>query len=92
MTCVYWSRSNGVDRNILLLPSDHVAAKFNVDQSQIRTAIRTKLNNEDKLLKKRLGLCKVENKAVMEQGYCQDTSLHSENGAQLSPIASAFNC
>lgn len=71
---------------------DHVAAKFNVDQSQIRTAIRTKLNNEDKLLKKRLGLCKAESKAVMEQSFCQDTSLHSENGAQLSPIASAFNC
>lgn len=84
--------SGGIDRNILLPPSDHVAVKFNVDQSQIRTAIRTKLNNEDKLLKKRLGLCKAENKAAMEQSYCQDTSLHSENGAQLSPIASAFNC
>lgn len=84
---------NGTDRTILPLPFlDHVAVKFNVDQSQIRTAIRTKLNNEDKLLKKRLGLCKAENKAVMEQSYCQDTSLHSENGAQLSPIASAFNC
>lgn len=84
--------SNGTDQTIFLLPTDHVAVKFNVDQSQIRTAIRTKLNNEDKLLKKRLGLCKVENKAAMEQSFCQDTSLHSENGAQLSPIASAFNC
>ncbi|KAK2915145.1 hypothetical protein Q8A73_005739 [Channa argus] len=35
---------------------DHVSVKFGVDSSQIKTAIRTKLNNEDKLLKKRLGL------------------------------------
>ncbi|KAM9361297.1 uncharacterized protein ABDE67_022347 [Symphorus nematophorus] len=33
---------------------DHVGVKFGVDSSQIKTAIRTKLNNEDKLLKKRL--------------------------------------
>lgn len=84
--------SSWSDGEIVLLPPDHVTVKFNVDQSQIRTAIRTKLNNEDKLMKKRLGLCKVENKAAMEQSFCQDTSLHSENGAQLSPIASAFNC
>ncbi|XP_076012913.1 uncharacterized protein LOC143005397 isoform X2 [Genypterus blacodes] len=47
---------------------DHVAAKFAVDSSQIKTAIRTKLNNEDKLMKRRLGLGKAENKA------CQDAS------------------
>ncbi|XP_061543524.1 uncharacterized protein LOC133408533 isoform X1 [Phycodurus eques] len=44
---------------------DHVAVKFGVDSSQIKTAIRTKLNNEDKLLKKRMGLVKVENKASL---------------------------
>ncbi|XP_077385489.1 uncharacterized protein LOC144023665 isoform X2 [Festucalex cinctus] len=44
---------------------DHVAAKFGVDNSQIKTAIRTKLNNEDKLLKKRLGLVKVEHAASL---------------------------
>ncbi|XP_051931464.1 uncharacterized protein LOC127607306 isoform X2 [Hippocampus zosterae] len=42
---------------------EHVAVKFGVDRSQIKTAIRTKLNNEDKLLKKRMGLVKVEHKA-----------------------------
>lgn len=35
--------------------TEHVRIKFGVDYSVIRTAIRTKLNNEDKLLKKRLG-------------------------------------
>ncbi|XP_056130880.1 uncharacterized protein LOC130108065 [Lampris incognitus] len=42
---------------------DHVGQKFGVDSSQIKTAIRTKLNNEDKLLKKRMGvgLVKAEN-------------------------------
>nr|XP_046239461.1 uncharacterized protein LOC124056262 [Scatophagus argus]XP_046239462.1 uncharacterized protein LOC124056262 [Scatophagus argus] len=60
---------------------DHVAVKFGVDRSQIKTAIRTKLNNEDKLLKKRLGLGKVENKAVNDQSFCQDASLLPENGA-----------
>ncbi|XP_046881406.1 uncharacterized protein LOC124471101 [Hypomesus transpacificus] len=34
---------------------EHVRIKFGVDYSVIRTAIRTKLNNEDKLFKKRLG-------------------------------------
>lgn len=34
---------------------EHVRIKFGVDHSVIRTAIRTKLNNEDKLFKKRLG-------------------------------------
>ncbi|XP_041817347.1 uncharacterized protein LOC121623894 [Chelmon rostratus] len=60
---------------------DHVAAKFSVDRSQIKTAIRTKLNNEDKLLKKRLGLGKAENKAIVDQSFCQDASLLPENGA-----------
>ncbi|CAJ1050621.1 uncharacterized protein LOC121503738 isoform X2 [Xyrichtys novacula] len=63
---------------------DHVAVKFGVDGSQIKTAIRTKLNNEDKLLKKRLGLGKVEHKAVNDQSLCQDTSLLPENGAMRS--------
>ncbi|XP_077430358.1 uncharacterized protein LOC144057023 isoform X2 [Vanacampus margaritifer] len=44
---------------------DHVGAKFGVDNSQIKTAIRTKLNNEDKLLKKRLGLVKAEHAASL---------------------------
>ncbi|KAM6979776.1 uncharacterized protein FYW47_018941 isoform 2-T2 [Aplochiton taeniatus] len=35
---------------------DHVRIKFGVDIGQVKTAIRTKLNNEDKLLKKRLGI------------------------------------
>ncbi|XP_049440618.1 uncharacterized protein LOC125893757 isoform X2 [Epinephelus fuscoguttatus] len=60
---------------------DHVAAKFGIDNSQIKTAIRTKLNNEDKLLKKRLGLSKAESKALIEQSFCQDASLLPENGA-----------
>ncbi|XP_068171725.1 uncharacterized protein [Antennarius striatus] len=59
---------------------DHVAVKFGVDSSQIKTAIRTKLNNEDKLLKKRLGLVKTENKSVIDQGFSQDASLLPENG------------
>ncbi|KAL0978129.1 hypothetical protein UPYG_G00166520 [Umbra pygmaea] len=33
---------------------DHVRIKFGVDYSAIRAAVRTKLNNEDKMLKKRL--------------------------------------
>nr|XP_033483579.1 uncharacterized protein LOC117257466 [Epinephelus lanceolatus]XP_033483580.1 uncharacterized protein LOC117257466 [Epinephelus lanceolatus] len=60
---------------------DHVAAKFGIDNIQIKTAIRTKLNNEDKLLKKRLGLSKAESKALIEQSFCQDASLLPENGA-----------
>ncbi|XP_028262185.1 uncharacterized protein LOC114436222 isoform X2 [Parambassis ranga] len=60
---------------------DHVAVKFGVDSSQIKTAIRTKLNNEDKLLKKRLGLVKTEHKAVVDQNFSQDASLLTENGA-----------
>ncbi|XP_041634223.1 uncharacterized protein LOC121503738 isoform X2 [Cheilinus undulatus] len=63
---------------------DHVAAKFGVDGSQIKTAIRTKLNNEDKLLKKRLGLNKAEHKAVIDQSFRQDASLLPENGAMTS--------
>lgn len=65
-------------------PPDHVAIKFGVDRSQIKTAIRTKLNNEDKLLKKRLGLTKSENKAAIDQRFCQDNSLLPENGAMKS--------
>lgn len=52
--------------------SDHVSDKFGVDHSQIKTAIRTKLNNEDKLLKKRLGLGKVEHKAVTDETFGHD--------------------
>lgn len=63
---------------------NHVAVKFGVDGSQIKTSIRTKLNNEDKLLKKRLGLSKAEHKAVIEQSLCQDASLLAENGAMRS--------
>lgn len=60
---------------------DHVAVKFGIDSSQIKTAIRTKLNNEDKLLKKRLGVVKVENKAIVDQSFCQDASLLPGNEA-----------
>lgn len=67
----------------VFLPPDHVAGKFGVDHSQIKTAIRTKLNNEDKLLKKRLGLSKIENKAVTEESFCQDASLLPQNGAAV---------
>ncbi|CAI5687426.1 uncharacterized protein LOC116334185 isoform X3 [Oreochromis aureus] len=63
---------------------DHVAAKFSVDSSQIKTAIRTKLNNEDKLLKKRLGLGKTENRANAEPSFCQDASLLPDDGAMTS--------
>ncbi|KAK9528909.1 hypothetical protein VZT92_013039 [Zoarces viviparus] len=59
----------------------HVAVKFGVETSQIKVAIRTKLNNEDKLLKKRLGMGKAENKASMDHSLCQDASLLPENGA-----------
>ncbi|XP_008317942.1 uncharacterized protein LOC103385744 [Cynoglossus semilaevis] len=54
---------------------DHVSTKFGVDCSQIRTAIRTKLNNEDKLLKKRLGLIRHEHRASLDPNLCQDSSL-----------------
>ncbi|KAM6927832.1 uncharacterized protein FYW49_004005 [Xenentodon cancila] len=60
---------------------DHVGCKFGIDSSQIKTAIRTKLNNEDKLLKKRLGLGKTENRAIVDQTYSQDALLLTENGA-----------
>lgn len=63
---------------------DHVTDKFGVDSSQIKTAIRTKLNNEDKLLKKRLGLGKAETKAILDQSFCQDASLLPENGAMTN--------
>lgn len=51
---------------------DHVGVKFGVDGSQIKTAIRTKLNNEDKLLKKRMGINKHENKNVFDQSASFD--------------------
>ncbi|XP_070700723.1 uncharacterized protein [Pempheris klunzingeri] len=63
---------------------DHVALKFGVDSSQIKTAIRTKLNNEDKLLKKRLGLIKTENKGILDQSFSQDASLLPENEAEMT--------
>ncbi|XP_069008020.1 uncharacterized protein [Embiotoca jacksoni] len=63
---------------------DHVGVKFGVDSSQIKTAIRTKLNNEDKLLKKRLGLGKSENKPIVDQSFCHEASLLPENGAMTN--------
>lgn len=51
-------------------PSDHVADKFGVEPSQIKTAIRTKLNNEDKLLKKRMGFVKTE-----KPSFCRDVEI-----------------
>lgn len=69
---------------IMLLFPGHVTVKFGVESSQIKIAIRTKLNNEDKLLKKRLGLGKAENKALIDQSFCQDASLLTENGAMES--------
>ncbi|XP_061583282.1 uncharacterized protein LOC133448607 [Cololabis saira] len=60
---------------------DHVGCKFGIDGSQIKTAIRTKLNNEDKLLKKRLGLGKTESRAIADQSFSQDSLLLTENGA-----------
>ncbi|XP_017263629.1 uncharacterized protein LOC108231221 [Kryptolebias marmoratus] len=54
---------------------DHVAAKFGVDGNLIKTAIRTKLNNEDKLMKKRLGLNRADSRAAVDQTFCQDASL-----------------
>ncbi|XP_077582180.1 uncharacterized protein LOC144202926 [Stigmatopora nigra] len=41
---------------------EHVSVKFGIDGSMVKSAIRTKLNNEDKLLKKRLGWVKAEPK------------------------------
>ncbi|KAM3621430.1 uncharacterized protein V6R79_011054 [Siganus canaliculatus] len=58
---------------------DHVTDKFGVDRSQIKTAIRTKLNNEDKLLKKRLGLVKTENKPAVDQCFSREASHLSEH-------------
>lgn len=46
--------SDDANMSFVFFP-EHVKIKFGVDYSVIRTAIRTKLNNEDKLLKKRLG-------------------------------------
>uniref|UniRef100_A0A1A7WAA9 BEN domain-containing protein n=1 Tax=Iconisemion striatum TaxID=60296 RepID=A0A1A7WAA9_9TELE len=53
---------------------DHVAEKFGVDSTQIKNAIRTKLNNEDKLMKKRLGLNRTESRVVVEQTFCRDAA------------------
>ncbi|XP_037535276.1 uncharacterized protein LOC119412358 [Nematolebias whitei] len=68
----------GEDNHKPALPSeilkgfmDHVAGKFGVDSNLIKTAIRTKLNNEDKLMKKRLGL----NRAAADKTISQDASL-----------------
>ncbi|XP_037346366.2 uncharacterized protein LOC119229771 isoform X2 [Pungitius pungitius] len=61
----------------------HVEAKFGVESSQIKIAIRTKLNNEDKLLKKRLGMGKSDSKAI-DQSFCQAASILPENGAMES--------
>ncbi|XP_029287450.1 uncharacterized protein LOC115008186 isoform X2 [Cottoperca gobio] len=63
---------------------EHVALKFGVDSGQIKTAIRTKLNNEDKLLKKRMGIGRAESKAIIDQSFCQDTLLLSENGTMTN--------
>ncbi|KAK5872569.1 hypothetical protein PBY51_013254 [Eleginops maclovinus] len=63
---------------------EHVALKFGVDSSQIKTAIRTKLNNEDKLLKKRLGIGKAENKSFIDPSFCHDDAYLSENGTMTS--------
>ncbi|XP_034022257.1 uncharacterized protein LOC117506770 isoform X2 [Thalassophryne amazonica] len=63
---------------------DHVADKFGVDSSQIKTAIRTKLNNEDKLLKKRLGLVKADSKAGINQRSCHDAAHLRENAAMTN--------
>lgn len=67
---------------MLVLPA-HVGVKFGVESSQIKIAIRTKLNNEDKLLKKRLGMGKSDSKAI-EQSFCQAASLLPENGVMES--------
>ncbi|KAM4582995.1 uncharacterized protein V3H82_006927 isoform 2-T3 [Fundulus diaphanus] len=63
---------------------DHVAEKFAVDSTQIKYAIRTKLNNEDKLLKKRLGLTKAESRAAVDQTFCQDALFLSGNDASAN--------
>ncbi|XP_043977206.1 uncharacterized protein LOC122833579 isoform X1 [Gambusia affinis] len=63
---------------------DHVAEKFGVDTTQIKYAIRTKLNNEDKLLKKRLGLVKAESRASVDQTFCQDASILSRSDAMAN--------
>lgn len=70
--------------DILQSLMDHVAEKFRVDSTQIKYAIRTKLNNEDKLLKKRLGLTKAENRVPVDQTFCQEASLLSRNDAMAN--------
>lgn len=55
-----------------------------MDSSQIKTAIRTKLNNEDKLFKKRLGIGRAENRAVSEPTFSQDASLLADNAVGMS--------
>ncbi|XP_033822346.1 uncharacterized protein LOC117370904 isoform X2 [Periophthalmus magnuspinnatus] len=59
-------------RNII----EHISSKFGVDHGLIKTAIRTKLNNEDKLFKKRHGLGKSENK--IPPVYCPEILRKSE--------------
>ncbi|XP_047204631.1 uncharacterized protein LOC124857423 [Girardinichthys multiradiatus] len=71
-------------RDILKNLMDHVAERFGVDITQIKYAIRTKLNNEDKLLKKRLGLVKAENRAAVDQTFYQDASLLSRKDAMAN--------
>uniref|UniRef100_A0A1A8JLM5 BEN domain-containing protein n=2 Tax=Nothobranchius TaxID=28779 RepID=A0A1A8JLM5_NOTKU len=58
---------------------DHVAEKFGVDSTQIKNAIRTKLNNEDKLMKKRLGLNRADSRVIVEPAFCRDASLQVKN-------------
>lgn len=60
-------------RNII----EHISRKFGVDHGLIKTAIRTKLNNEDKLFKKRHGLCKSDNKVA--PAYCPEILAKSEH-------------
>ncbi|KAJ3602048.1 hypothetical protein NHX12_029808 [Muraenolepis orangiensis] len=61
---------------------DHVGVKFGVDGSQIKTAIRTKLNNEDKLLKKRMGINKQENKTAFDQSSSFEQSFEQNAEGQ----------
>ncbi|KAK7916560.1 hypothetical protein WMY93_012321 [Mugilogobius chulae] len=62
--------------DILINIIEHISSKFGVDHGLIKTAIRTKLNNEDKLFKKRHGLGKSENKIAPV--YCPEILTKSE--------------
>ncbi|CAL8353731.1 uncharacterized protein LOC115557394 [Gadus morhua] len=57
---------------------DHVGVKFAVDGSQIKTAIRTKLNNEDKLLKKRMGINKQQNVFAPSSSFEHNSEQNAE--------------